>query len=101
MIYLKTFEEKNTGILYHFTNLISLDDILQYDMLTSFRDVESFPELKNQKGLKDKQFWNYISFTRNKNFHKTHYDNIDTPISCRITIDGNKLQHPFSRMDAD
>jgi hypothetical protein len=91
----KLFEAKQVGILYHFTNLVSLYSILQDDFLRTNREVESYDNLMNSYNLQDKSNWMYISFTRNKNFHINATTFMDHPVSCRITIDGNKLSHHY------
>jgi len=88
------FESKQVGILYHFTNLVSLYYIIREKRLSSLRSVESFENLMNSYNLHDKSNWVYISFTRNKNFYKTTTD-LDHPATCRITIDGNKLSNHY------
>ena len=104
--YQQLLEEKNIGTLYHFTNLISLYMIIREDSLVSNRSVESCENLLQSYNLYDKQNWYYISFTRNKNFHITSSGNIDSPITCSISIDGNKLSnyyklYPINYFDSD
>lgn len=89
----KLFESKQVGLLYHFTNLISLYWILHEDYLFTIRYVGDFDNLLNSYNLQNKSEWFYISFTRDKNFLKTSSNDLDHPINCRITIDGNKLSH--------
>jgi hypothetical protein len=95
IINFKLFEGKQVGILYHCTNLISLYYILKDNTLTTHRDVESLENLMKTYNLENKRYWNYISFTRNKRFHITSKDNLDHPISCRLTIDGDKLSNKY------
>jgi hypothetical protein len=89
----KLFESKQVGTLYHFTNLISLYSILTSNSLETYRTVDDNDNLKNSYNLKGYLY--YVSFTRNKNFYKIPQLNMDHPISCRLTIDGDKLSHKY------
>ena len=89
----KLFEAKQVGTLYHFTNLISLYSILTTNSLETYRTVDDNDNLKNSYNLKGYLY--YVSFTRNKNFYKIPQLNIDHPVSCRMTIDGDKLSHKY------
>lgn len=93
--YEKYLESKNVGILYHFTGLISLYYIQKTDYLESNRTVDTFENLMKSYNLEDKSSWHYISFTRNKNFHKTGQMMMDNYMSCRMHIDGNSLSNKF------
>ena len=97
----KIFESKQVGNLYHFTNLISLYSILEDDRLQTNREVESYDNLMRCFHLQNKGNWMYISFTRNKNFHKISQESMDHPLSCRLTIDGNKLSHKYKIYSID
>lgn len=68
-------EMKQVGILYHYTNIINLLSILTTNKLIS----------KNVP---------YISFTRDKLFHKNTRYNIGG-MECRLVIDGNKLSNNY------
>ena len=72
-------ESKQVGILYHYTLYDYLDYILQQNELKSSKDVTSHY---------------VISFTRDKNFHKTRRKIMGT--ECRIVIDGDKLSNEYS-----
>ena len=88
------FEAKQTGILYHFTNLISYYYINNCNCLTSNRYVSDFEELYKSYNLNNKDIYKkYISFTRNKNFFKDEFlkTSLDKIINVRLTIDGDKL----------
>jgi len=67
-------EAKQVGILYHFTTINNLEDILK------------------SKGLKS-DFFDYISFTRNFNLQKTSDYFKDHKV--RLTFDGNKLSNKY------
>lgn len=69
-------EEKNIGILYHFTSYEGMNLIIN----------DNF-KLINKFGVPVKNNF-YVSFTRNKNL-KTVYREV------RITIDGNKLSNRY------
>jgi hypothetical protein len=88
---LYTFEEflnesKQVGILYHYTYYEALVKILESGKLLS--------------GLNDKGSIanpvSDISFTRNKNFHKTRAKLVSGPPHCRLVIDGDKLSNTYS-----
>jgi len=75
-------ESKQVGIIYHYTNKRGLDGILKTNII---------------KASKEKYMGNtmyYVSFTRNKNFHKKGMK-FDVKIEYRITIDGNKLSNNY------
>jgi len=74
-------EGKQVGILYHFTNILSVIRILKHDRLEA-------------SGAGGK--YQYVSFTRDKFFykHETSGDNI-TSTDFRIVIDGDKLSNRF------
>ena len=77
------FEAKQVGILYHWTTLRSLTNILENDEMIS-RELKC---LRNH--TEDTTEWgNYISFSRNKtlNYHKK---------SVLIIFDGNKLSNKY------
>lgn len=67
-------EAKQVGILYHFTTIQNIEDILK------------------SKGLKS-DFFDYISFTRNFNLQKTSDYFKDHKV--RLTFDGNKLSNKY------
>lgn len=81
--YWKLNESKQVGIIYHFTNTVRLWHILHSDSLKC-----SLPN----DNAKEKDF--YISFTRDKNFHKQLRSN-GTTNNVRIAIDGNKLSNKY------
>jgi hypothetical protein len=95
----KLFESKQVGILYHFTNLISLYSILKTNSLETYRTVDDNDNLKNSYNIKGSLY--YISFTRNKNFHKIPQLNMEHPITCRLTIDGDKLSNKYKIYPVD
>ena len=87
-------EEKNIGLLYHFTSLINTFLIIQSNTLSSYREIHNDDKFVLGKG--GKEYYYTYSFTRNKNLSKSIHDHqIDTTLSCRITFDGNKLSHKF------
>jgi hypothetical protein len=88
------YEAKQVGILYHFTNLISLYYIVKSNTLNSIRTVDSCGNLWRTYNLENKSKWFYISFTRNKNLHKT-VPAFNHPSTCRITINGDKLSNKY------
>jgi len=81
-------EAKQVGILYHYTSKAGLKSILDSNQLNASKEHYLGNDLY------------YISFTRNKNFHKKGA-NWNVKTDYRITIDGNKLSnqykiHPFA-----
>ena len=81
-------EGKQVGILYHYTSKAGLKSILDSNQLNASKEHYLGNDLY------------YISFTRNKNFHKKGA-NWNVKTDYRITIDGNKLSnqykiHPFA-----
>lgn len=77
MISFKEFleEGKQVGILYHYTRLFKLSDIIRL----------------NQLGYKGSP---YCCFTRDKNFHIYHRYGVDTE-QCRFVVDGDKLSNNY------
>ena len=96
-------ESKNLGNLYHFTDLESLDKILESNMFLPSttpthdhqRDFQSISREKRQR-LKDKGETSlyYISFSRDKLFYKKPTKIGRIPIS-RIQVNGNKLSTKY------
>ena len=81
-------EGKQVGILYHYTSKDGLKGILDSNQLKATEEYYLGHDLY------------YISFTRNKNFHKKGA-NWNVKTDYRITIDGDKLSnqykiHPFA-----
>jgi hypothetical protein len=76
------FEAKQVGIIYHYTSNDGLKDILQSNQLNA--SIEHY--LGNDLY--------YISFTRNKNFHKKGA-NWNVKTDYRLTIDGDKLSNQY------
>ena len=72
-------EGKQVGIVYHYTTLDSLRQILHMNTLKSAGYLDN----------KDA-----ISVTRDKNFHKRIFAT-GVPTEIRITLDGNKLSHNY------
>jgi len=75
-------EAKQVGILYHYTSKAGLKSILDSNELNitteSYRDHTLY----------------FISFTRNKNFHRKG-NNWNVKTDYRITIDGDKLSNKY------
>lgn len=67
---------KQVGLIYHYTDLIALMDILNNN------------ELKSGRG-------GYISFTRNQNFTKIDRALGTVFLECRLVIDGNLLSENY------
>ena len=76
MKYIKKFESKQVGILYHYTSINSLFSILKDNKL--------------------KLFTSSICFTRNKNLAK-----ITEFTHCRLVIDGDKLSNNYKLIPYD
>ncbi len=75
-------EAKQVGILYHYTSEDGLKNILESNQLKSSEEYYMGNELY------------FISFTRNKNFHKKGMKwQIKT--DYRITLDGDKLSNRY------
>ena len=75
-------EGKQVGILYHYTDKKGLDGILKSNSIESSEEFYLYEDL------------HFISFTRNKNFHKKGMS-FDVKIEYRIAIDGNKLSNRY------
>jgi hypothetical protein len=75
-------EAKQVGILYHYTSKAGLKSILDSNELNitteSYRDHTLY----------------FISFTRNKNFHRKG-NNWNVKTDYRITLDGDKLSNKY------
>lgn len=72
---IKIQEEKQVGILYHYTSLWRVFSILDMD------EIKAMSE-------------DAVCFTRDKNFHRISRD-LATDIQARIVIDGNKLSSRY------
>ncbi len=75
-------EGKQVGIIYHFTNKKGLDGILKSNSIKCSEETYKGNDLY------------FVSFTRNKNFHKKGMS-FDVKIEYRISIDGNKLSNKY------
>ena len=71
-------EMKQVGTLYHYTSIPALLNILKQNSLKI-----------NPSGRP------YISFTRNKNFHKTARFGLGGNMDCVIIVDGDKLSNNY------
>jgi hypothetical protein len=82
-------EYKNVGVLYHFTNIPSLNSIIKDNKLISSSYLS---RSIRKKGEENKT----ISFTRNKDlgFKEDIYLGAGTP-NVRIMIDGDKLSNNY------
>jgi hypothetical protein len=69
---------KQVGTLYHYTNVNRLYVILQGDRL----------------GVGNSGFGDYVSFTRDRNFHRVGRF-INSNMECRIIVDGNNLSNNY------
>ena len=83
-------EAKNVGVLYHFTSLFHLSQIATSDCLRSSRETE---DLEHVKGVPQGNNHYYFSFTRNKLLNRSAGADLDHPLTCRITVDGNTLSN--------
>ena len=75
-------EAKQVGILYHYTSEDGLKNILESNQLKSSEEYYMGNELY------------FISFTRNKNFHKKGMK-WQVKTDYRITLDGDKLSNRY------
>ncbi len=75
-------EAKQVGSLYHYTSADGLKNILQSNQLKSSEEEYMGNDL------------NFISFTRNKNFHKKE-QKFNVKTDYRITLDGDKLSDRY------
>ena len=75
-------EAKQVGVIYHYTDKKGLDGILKSNSIKS-NDEHYLGNVIN-----------YISFTRNKNFHKKGMS-FGVKLEYRIAIDGNKLSNRY------
>lgn len=83
-------EAKQVGILYHYTSFKAANLIIKSGGIKS----GSSDVLGGYSGINASNK-NSISFTRNKNFHKT-YREISTLVpDCRFVIDGNALSNKY------
>lgn len=78
-------EEKQIGILYHYTSIPKLISIIKSNSLKSGK-YETYLPLQNK-------YVNSISLTRDKNFHRLWRLGIIT--ECRFIVDGNKLSRKY------
>ena len=77
-------EGKQVGILYHYTSYEACIKILQSNKIKS---------TETENSTIDKSQYS-ISFTRDKNFHKSFRSTGNLP-SCRLVIDGDKLSNKY------
>ena len=75
-------EAKQVGLLYHYTSEKGLKSILKSNKLNASTELYQGHELY------------FVSFTRNKNFHKKG-SNFNVKTDYRITIDGDKLSNKY------
>ena len=75
-------EGKQVGIIYHYTDKKGLDGILKSNLIKTSEEYYLGHRL------------HYVSFTRNKNFHKKG-SSFGVKIEYRVTIDGNKLSNRY------
>jgi len=75
-------EAKQVGLLYHYTSVDGLKNILQSNQLKSSEENYMGNDL------------NFISFTRNKNFDKKG-QKFNVKTDYRITLDGDKLSNRY------
>jgi hypothetical protein len=75
-------EAKQVGTIYHYTDKKGLAGILKSNSIKTHKESYRGAEL------------NYISFTRNKNFHKKGMK-FSVKTEYRIAIDGNKLSNNY------
>lgn len=78
-------EGKQIGYLYHYTSLENLLNILKWDVMRA-TDGSKVDYGELEKGY-------FISFTRNKNFHKVN--KMFGELGVRITFDGDKLSNRY------
>ena len=78
----KINEAKQTGVLYHYTSKEGLKNILKSNKLLASEENYMGHEL------------HFVSFTRNKNFHKRG-NTFHVRTDVRIAIDGNKLSNRY------
>lgn len=87
-------ESKQVGTIYHFTSLINTYLIVYYNQLHSNREPDEEFIKTYQKF--SKQYGYTYSFTRDKSFDKRVGESqLDTPLTCRIDFDGNKLSTKY------
>jgi ribosomal protein S18 acetylase RimI-like enzyme len=82
LVSLKLEENKQVGILYHYTSVDGLKGILQSNSIKASEEIYMGNYLY------------YISFTRNKNFHKKR-SKFGVKTEYRITLDGDKLSNKY------
>jgi len=75
-------ESKQVGTLYHYTSAEGLKGILQSNSIKASEEYYLGNDLY------------FVSFTRNKNFHKKG-SAFDVKIDYRITLDGDKLSNKY------
>ena len=77
-------ERKNIGTIYHFTSLVNAYHIITSNCMVSYREVEESHNLYT------------FSFTRDKNLsNRIDQGQIDTILTTRLSIDGNKLSDKY------
>lgn len=93
MKYLKLFERKNIGVLYHFTSLVNTYFIILNNELESHREID--PQIINTYP-KTSKFTTTFSFTRDKYLNKKIEEGqIDTILTCRLEFDGGLLSDKY------
>ncbi len=75
-------EAKQVGLLYHYTSKDGLKGILKDNKLRASEEYYLGEELY------------FVSFTRNKDFHKKAYK-FNVKVDYRITLDGDKLSNKY------
>ena len=75
-------EGKQVGTLYHYTSADGLKGILKSNSIKASKEYYLGNDL------------HFISFTRNKNFHKKG-SSFDVKIDYRIALDGDKLSNKY------
>lgn len=74
-------EEKQVGIIYHYTSIENALRIVDMNRLNRSTNID-------EEGEPD-----YISFTRDKHFHRHYREGVGT--DCRFIVDGTKLSRRY------
>ena len=100
--YQSFFEAKNYQDLYHFTNIVSLIDIISDGYLESTKTLDDIyisdslgevVDYNNRLWMLKNKYNHFISTTRNKNMHNSYWTSDIT--SVRLKLDANKLTNKY------
>ena len=86
-------QAKQVGILYHYTTIYKLFQILKSNKLQSHKWKYRGSQWSQYKYNNSPETKQVVCFTRNKNFHNSA--DLGTILTTRLVIDGNKLSNNY------